>query len=101
MCSALFHTPHSLLCVLPVLTGVPLPLSYIESKTKTPDSAMSKKASKKAALSALKSARLSGLARFNDDDDSVGSGRHKSNLDTVQFADPDDVYENLTEGEYR
>lgn len=64
---------------------------------------MSRKATKKAALASLKSARLSGLARFNEseDEDAGDQAGPKSALDAVQFSDPEDVYETLTESEYR
>ena len=64
---------------------------------------MSRKATKKAALASLKSARLSGLTRFNasDDEDADDQAGPKSALDAVQFSDPEDVYETLTESEYR
>lgn len=62
---------------------------------------MSRKASKKAALASLKSARLSGLTRFNNDSDNEADEGPKSALDAVQFSDPEDVYESLTETEYR
>ncbi|KAL7483193.1 hypothetical protein ACHAW6_008862 [Cyclotella cf. meneghiniana] len=64
---------------------------------------MSRKANRKAALASLKSARFSGLARYNDDDDDDNQNANgpKSNLDHLHFADPNDVYESLTEQEYR
>jgi hypothetical protein len=65
---------------------------------------MSRKVNRKAALASLKSARFSGLARYNDDDDdddNQNANDPKSNLDHLHFADPDDVYESLTEQEYR
>ena len=62
---------------------------------------MSRKANKKAALASLKSARLTGLARYNADDDDNDNTAPKSILDTVQFSDPEDVYEAMTENEYR
>ena len=62
---------------------------------------MSRKANKKAALASLKSARMTGLARYNADDDDNNGTAPKSILDTVQFSDPEDVYETMTENEYR
>ena len=62
---------------------------------------MSRKATKKAALASLKSARLSGLTRFNEESESNNNDLSSSALDAVQFSDPEDVYESLTESEYR
>ena len=63
---------------------------------------MSRRATKRAALASLKSARHGTLTRFNnnasDDEDEIGA---KSNLDNIQFSDPEDVYETMTEQEYR
>lgn len=83
--------------------------SPTHTHTKTRTMAPSRKATKKAALQKLRTARHEGFARFNSDhvnsdddafDDDDGA-RARSHLDSVKFDEEKPVYEEMDEEAYR